>query len=67
MKAAAGFDIPKLRTSHGISQALLSAKSGINRYRLSQLECGYDEPTDDERTSLVAALLSLVKEKAAAF
>ena len=39
-------DIAQLRSGQGISQALLSARSGINRYRLSQLECRYDEPSE---------------------
>lgn len=60
-------DIAQLRSGQGISQALLSARSGINRYRLSQLECRYDEPSEAERSSVIAALLAIVRERRAAF
>jgi predicted transcriptional regulator len=60
-------NIAQLRNPVGVSQAELSLRSGINRFRLSQLECGYAEPTADEQTALLAALLDIVKQRTSNF
>ena len=47
-----------------IPATLLAAKAGVNRSRLSNLERGYAQPTQEELERLHASLEDLVRAKA---
>jgi transcriptional regulator with XRE-family HTH domain len=53
------------RVAAEISASLLAATAKVNRTRLSQIERGYIQPTDDEIRRLEAALQRLIRAKAA--
>lgn len=63
-----GQQIRATRAGAGIAAALLSTKAGIDRAKLSRIECGYIEPTSAEAARLKAALdeLAAAREKVAA-
>jgi transcriptional regulator with XRE-family HTH domain len=46
-----------------ISASLLAARAKVNRTRLSQIECGYIQPTEDELARLSDALEQLIHAK----
>ncbi|MBI1789594.1 MAG: helix-turn-helix transcriptional regulator [Acidobacteria bacterium] len=48
-----------------IPATLLAAKAGVNRSRLSNLERGYAQPTEEELQRLTSALEQLIDAKAA--
>ena len=48
------------RLAEGIPAIRLAAKARINRSRLSELECGHIQPTEEELQRLAAALEQLI-------
>lgn len=62
---------PEIRTRRKVAKiagALLCQKANINRSKLSDIELGYVQATDEELTRLTAALETLIsaREKLAA-
>ena len=55
-----GRSIRKKRVNADIPAALLAARAGIDRARLSAIERGYVEPTAAEQAALVATLDRLI-------
>jgi transcriptional regulator with XRE-family HTH domain len=53
------------RVAAEISATLLAAKAGVNRSRLSNLERGYVQPTEEELQRLTCALEQLIDVKTA--
>ncbi len=53
------------RVAAEIPATLLAAKAKVNRSRLSNLERGYVQPTEEELHRLISALEQLVHAKAA--
>lgn len=51
-----GLSLKIERLKRGLSQWDVSELTGIKNYRLSLIECGHAEPTDDERQVLESAL-----------
>lgn len=51
------------RVAAEISASLLAAKARVNRTRLSQIERGYVQATDDELARLSDALEALIQAK----
>lgn len=45
-----------IRKKKGISQAYLAKLTGISRYRISELECGYRELTPAEKGLMLGVL-----------
>jgi transcriptional regulator with XRE-family HTH domain len=56
-------ELRSARVAAEISASLLAATARVNRTRLSQIECGYALPTEDERRRLNAALRQLIEAK----
>lgn len=52
------------RVAEEIPASLLAAKAKINRTRLSHIEHGYIQPTEDELRRLAQALAQLIHAKA---
>jgi transcriptional regulator with XRE-family HTH domain len=52
------------RVAAEIPATLLAAKAGVNRSRLSNLERGYAQPTEEELQRLTNALEQLIAAKA---
>ena len=48
--------LKEIRKKLKISQALLAKISGISRYRISEFECGYKEPSQREKGVILAIL-----------
>jgi len=53
------------RIAHEIPAIRLAAKAGINRCRLSSLECGHLQPSGSELRQLEVALRQLIEAKSA--
>jgi transcriptional regulator with XRE-family HTH domain len=53
------------RVSAEIPATLLAARAKVNRSRLSNIERGYSEPTEDELQRLNAALNELIQARSA--
>jgi transcriptional regulator with XRE-family HTH domain len=51
------------RISHEIPQIQLAVRAGMDRTRLSMLENGHVQPTDEYLTRLTTALDSLIQER----
>jgi transcriptional regulator with XRE-family HTH domain len=51
------------RVAAEVPATLLAAKAGVNRSRLSNIERGYVQPTEDELQRLTAALQNLLHAK----
>jgi len=58
-------EIRSKRFAAEISATLLAARAKVNRSRLSNLERGYSQPTEEELTRLTSALEQLLDAKAA--
>ena len=58
-------EVRSKRIAAEISASLLASKAKVNRSRLSQIERGYVQPTDDESRRLATALAQLIDAKAA--
>jgi predicted transcriptional regulator len=56
-------DLRSKRVAAEIPATLLAAKAGVNRSRLSNLERGYAQPTDEEVQRLNTALDELIQAK----
>jgi len=52
------------RVAAEIPATLLAAKAGVNRSRLSGIERGYVQPTEDELQRLHESLEQLIRDKA---
>ena len=63
-----GRELKKKRVNADIPAALVSARAGIDRARVSAIERGYVEPTAEEEARLVATPDQLIaaREKVAA-
>lgn len=59
-------EIQTRRSAAGIPAIALAARARINRSRLSYLERGHVQPTDDELRRLEAVLLDMIQMKSAA-
>jgi transcriptional regulator with XRE-family HTH domain len=51
------------RVSGEIPATVLASKAKVNRSRLSQVECGYITPTNNELARLATALDDLIRAK----
>lgn len=47
-----------LRAIHQCTQIELSKETGVSRYRLSLLECGYDQPSSEEQVKIKKGIKS---------
>ena len=59
-----GRELKKKRVNADIPAALVSARAGVDRARLSAIERGYVEPTAEETARLLAALDKLIDARA---
>lgn len=58
-----GKELRRLRVSAEIPATLLSARSGVERSRLSAIERGYVQPSEKEVTQIQQALTTLEKAR----
>jgi transcriptional regulator with XRE-family HTH domain len=50
--------IKEVRKRLNISQALLAKRTGISRFRISELECGYKDASQKEKGLIWAVLVN---------
>lgn len=50
--------LKKLRLEKKISQARLAKLSSISRYKISEFECGYREPSKEDYSKMLAVLIN---------
>lgn len=58
-------ELQSRRVAAEVPATLLAAKAGVNRSRLSNIERGYVQPTEDELQRLTSALEHLIHARAA--
>jgi len=65
MPLTAGSELKQLREMAGFSQYELATRTQIGREKISRFECGYTEPSTEERRKLEAAINQAIAEQLA--